>query len=113
MYERNPVNCILPPHILLKLLDSKDKKIKELALHTLLTSAQLRAQRAILGLLSIGTPAGEKRRTIYDARNGEPDPPSGTLARGEGDAPVSDQAINDAYDGLGATYDSYQEIHDR
>lgn len=113
MVHQHPVNCIVPPHILRKLLESKDKKLREIALNTLLTSTQIRAQRNILSLLPTAHSAGQKRRTIYDAKNQAPDPPQGALIRGEGDAPANDVAVNEAYDGLGATYDFYKEVYAR
>jgi len=48
-------------------------------------------------------PAGTKRRTVYDARNGTRLP--GTFARGEGGSASPDATVNEAYDGAGATYD--------
>lgn len=113
MQIRNALSCIVPPHILLKLIESKDKKYRELALQSLLISTQIRAQRNVLSLLPTATAAGEKRRTIYDAQNNEPQPPQGGRVRGEGDSPSSDDAVNEAYDGLGATYDFYRSIFDR
>ena len=84
MVHRCPVSCIVPPHILHKLLESKDRKLRELALSTLLASTRIRAQRNVLSLLPVGTTAGEKRCTIYDAKNFEPYPPQGCsyVARG-------------------------------
>jgi Zn-dependent metalloprotease len=113
MCDRRPFECIVPPHILERLLESKDRHVREAALKTLLTSTQIRTQRSLVGALPGGTAAGEKRRTIYDAKNMEPDPPSGTLIRGEGDQPSRDAAVNEAYDGLGATYDFYRQVLDR
>ena len=113
MCNRLPFACIVPPHILEKLLESKERHVREAALKTLLTSTQIRSQRSLLAALPGVTTAGEKRRTIYDAKNLEPDPPSGTLARGEGAKAVKDAAVNEAYDGLGATYEFYREIFGR
>ena len=113
MAHRSSVNCIVPPHILRKLLDSKDRKLREIALNTLLASTQIRAQRDILSLLPNPLAAGEKRRTVYDAKNMEPDPPAGTRVRGEEDPPVSDTAVNEAFDGLGTTYDFYKQVLSR
>ena len=53
----------------------------------LLASTQIRAQRGILSLLPNALAADEKRRTIFDAKNLEPDPPQGTRVRGEEDPP--------------------------
>src|SRR5215510_15990504 len=110
MVHRCTMNCIVPPHILLKLLESKDRKLREIALNTLLASTQIRAKRDILSLLPNPISAGEKRRTIFDAKNMEPDPPQGVRVRGEDDGPVSDPAVNEAYEGLGTTYDFYKQI---
>src|SRR5262245_23009325 len=113
MVHRGPVNCIVPPHMLRRLLESKDRKLREIALNTLLASAQIRAERDILSALPNAMSAGEKRRTIFDAKNMEPDPPQGTRVRGEGDPPVGDAAVNEAYDGLGTTYDFYKQVFSR
>ncbi|MFO0949816.1 MAG: hypothetical protein U0835_01425 [Isosphaeraceae bacterium] len=51
------------------------------------------------------------RRSIYDARNDTMLP--GTLVRGEGGPASGDDAVNEAYDGLGATYDLYSEVYNR
>ena len=108
MCHRRPLACIIPPHVFQKLLESQDRRLREAALKTLLTSTQVRSQRTLLALLPGATSAGEKRRTIYDAKTAEPDPPKGTLVRGEGDSPSKDATVNEAYDGLGATYDFYK-----
>jgi Zn-dependent metalloprotease len=50
-------------------------------------------------------------RTIYTAGNQETKP--GHLVRSEGQATGSDQAVNEAYDGLGHTFDFYLEIYQR
>jgi Zn-dependent metalloprotease len=113
MAHRCSVNCIVPPHILVKLLESKDRKLREAALNTLLSSTQIRAKRDLLGLLPNLACAGEKRRTIFDAKNGEPEPPQGERVRGEGDPPVGDSTVNEAFDGLGTTYDFYRQIFSR
>ncbi len=39
------LNCITPPHILRKLLESKDRDVREAALKTLLGTANLRGAR--------------------------------------------------------------------
>ena len=113
MTHRSSLHCIVPPHILRKLLDSKDRKLREIALNTLLASTQIRARRDILGMLPNPPGAGEKRRTIFDAKNMEPDPPQGMRVRGEEDPPVGDAAVNEAFDGLGATYDFYKQVLSR
>jgi Zn-dependent metalloprotease len=108
----NPIHCILPPHILRALLEQQeDRRLRDAALRTLTTTVRLHERRSILGRTAVGTPAGQKRRTIYDAQTGSSLP--GQLVRGEGDPPSSDSAVNDAYDGLGATYDFYHDVFQR
>jgi Zn-dependent metalloprotease len=49
---------------------------------------------------------GQAQRTIYDQEHKEAQTP-GVVARAEGQDPSSDEAINQAYDGLGATYELF------
>ena len=110
---RRCLNCITPPHILEKLLESKDKDIRQAALNTLLTTARLRGERAVRGALAFAAagPAGA-RRTIFDCRNGT-FLPSAVLARTEDGAPSADESVNRAFDGLGSTRDFYREVLER
>lgn len=113
MCDRQPLACIVPPHMLEKILESGDRRLRDAALRTLLTSTQIRAQRTVLALAPTATAAGEKRRTIFDAKHGEPEPPRGVLVRGEGDKASRDAVVNEAYDGLGATYDFFRQVYGR
>ncbi len=76
-------------------------------------SEQVRGQRQTLSIIAaLGvTPAGQKRRAVYDAGHGDGLP--GTLVREEGDGPTDDPAVNEAFDGAGATYDLYDQVFDR
>jgi Zn-dependent metalloprotease len=56
-------------------------------------------------------PSPAPKRSIYDAK-GEQDLP-GKLIRGEGQAAVKDASVNQAYDGLGDTFDFYQKVYER
>ncbi|MGC3022180.1 M4 family metallopeptidase [Brevibacterium sp. FAM 24630] len=51
------------------------------------------------------------QRLIHDAENTEVLP--GTLVLSEGEAPVSDEPVNEAYDGLGAAYALFSEAFSR
>jgi len=107
--ERLPICCILPPHILNKLAESPEHR--ERAFRTLAISEKLRGRREVFAQMAIALPAGQKRRTIYDAQQ-KTDLP-GNLVRGE-DVPVSnDPGVNEAYDFSGATYDFYKEAYNR
>jgi Zn-dependent metalloprotease len=91
---------------------------REAALGTLATDQTLRLARATYGLLESGAhrallSAGvfAKQRTVYDAHGGETLP--GKAVRHEGAPAGRDAAVNEAYDGLGATFDFYAEVFDR
>src|SRR5437867_5517241 len=86
--------CIVPPHILKELAQRGSDAQRERALRSLVHSANLRGQREILSALTIATPAGEKRRTIYDAQHYTNLP--GKLVRGEGGGKSKDVEINEA-----------------
>jgi Zn-dependent metalloprotease len=84
---------------------------RERALRTLVLSERLRERRAVLSLLPGAAPAGQKRRLVFDAKHLTTLP--GTLVRSEGDAATGDDAVDEAYDGAGETYDLYEEAYGR
>jgi Zn-dependent metalloprotease len=95
---------------------SEDSRVRESAIDTLKATAYLRGRRSVLGsvraALPTAVPPGLKR-SIFDCKSQEADPPTGTLVRQEGDPPNADSGVNDAYDGLGATYKLYSEVFHR
>ncbi|MET7397885.1 M4 family metallopeptidase [Dactylosporangium sp. NPDC005572] len=106
-------NCIMPPYILQKLLESGEEDIRRAALGTLVTTAQLRGGRAArAGFAGSAIAPAHGRRTIFDCRNGT-FLPLAVLVRSESDPPVADASVNRAFDGLGATRDFYKEAFDR
>lgn len=109
--NRCPICCIVPPHILENVVVNGNPQQRSWAFQTLNVSAQLRGRRNVVGGVSFAPSPGEKRRTIYDAKNSQQLP--GTLVRGEGSPPSSDEAVNEAYDAAGATYDLFYELFDR
>jgi Zn-dependent metalloprotease len=90
-----------------------DEQQRQWAWQTLITSEQMRGQReAMTFIAAIGTTrTGGKERTVYDARNGGELP--GKVVRAEGGKRSKDPAVNEAYDGAGATYDLYQKVYGR
>src|SRR6185503_387869 len=89
-------------------------RVRDLALNTLEHSERLRGQRemlASLGAVALSTPAGTKRRTIYDLKHGTNLP--GTLVRSEGNPAKKDQQVNEAYNYSGTTYDFYKAVFGR
>jgi Zn-dependent metalloprotease len=59
----------------------------------------------------LSVPAAAKQRTVYDAQNTETLP--GLSVRAEGAPPLADAEANEAYDGLGATFDFFAGAYDR
>ena len=101
MPRRRRCSCLfVPSKVLVQLGD----------LDSALASERLRGHRTALAaaLLAGGVPAGEERRTVYDARHSDRLP--GKLVRGEGDPPTRDPAADDAYDSAGTTYDFYWRV---
>jgi Zn-dependent metalloprotease len=111
----HPLNCILPPHILRAIADRGTAEQQAKANQTLLLTARFREQRQVamasVEVAARTAQAGNKDRNVYDAQHGSTLP--GTLVRKEGDPPVSDVAVNEAYDGAGATYDLYLDTYQR
>lgn len=114
MHKHSGINCFIPPHILKNIATKGTESQKTLAIDTLKISAQMRGRRQALADFSAATfrvASGGKDRIVYDAKNGSSLP--GTIARKEGDAPVADVAINEAYDGSGVTYDLFNDVYKR
>ncbi len=107
----NPVHCIVPPHILDALVASRDAKLRAIGIRSLITSARLKGRRDVFSQAIPALATGTKRRTIYDAKT-ETNLPGG-IVRNEEDSAVADAAVNEAYDGLGATYDLYADAFQR
>jgi Zn-dependent metalloprotease len=102
----------MPPHILRKLLESKDPNIRQAALNTLLSTTRLRGERSVRAAMVGSVAPANGRRTIFDCRHSN-SLPSSKLARSEGGPPSSDAAVNRAYDGFGKTRDFYKEVFER
>ena len=120
MSHRHRCRCcaILPPELLRRIALRGSKRQREAALKTLATDHTLRLARATYQLLDtragrglLGVPAAAKQRTIYDAHGRETLP--GTTVRAEGSKAVADPEVDEAYDGLGATFDFYADVYER
>ncbi len=120
MSHHHSIFCILPPYLLEQVAQNGTEAQSDFAEQTLALSQPIREKRQSL------TPAGRrgytggqpqaavevtKQRSVYTANSGTSLP--GTLVRSEGDAPVADVAVNEAYDGSGATFDLYDAIFGR
>ena len=116
--------CIASPDLLAAVAERGDPEDRRAALRTQAASAALRAQRNALtrllrelgadpeAALGRATRTGG-RRTVYDVDHGGESDLPGKKVRGEGDPPVADTAVNEAYDGAGLTYRFYKAVYDR
>ncbi|MDQ4139994.1 MAG: M4 family metallopeptidase [Bacteroidota bacterium] len=113
--HRHSIFCILPPYILRALAEKGNDKQRSVALKSLsddMTFRSLRIGTRVPSGLNRKRPsaflvAGDKQRTIFSAKNSETLP--GVTVRAEGSPPSGDPAADEAYDGLGATYDFFWE----
>jgi Zn-dependent metalloprotease len=121
--HRHSIFCLVPPHVLRNIAKNGNAHQRESALDTLALDQTARATRLTsemqiegaraLALPSLANPTvpPKPNRSIYDARQSEHLP--GTLARGEGQGKSKDVAVNEAYDGLGATFNFYLKAYGR
>jgi len=117
--RRHPILCIIPPHILRSIGENGNDTQRRLASRTLSVDNTFRALRVARLLAEPRAPhqpnvtvaIGNKQRTISNAGNTESLP--GALVRGEGQPATGDPAVNEAYDGLGATYDLFWDSYRR
>jgi Zn-dependent metalloprotease len=87
---------------------------REMATRMIGLSDQVRdLRRSVLETVSRAKPVAgvQKQRQVHDAEHGSSLP--GRLVRSEGDAPTNDLAVDEAYDGSGATFDLFQEVYQR
>lgn len=113
---RHPILCIVPPYVLAHVARLRDPKLRamaENALHSLALSERYRGERNAIGGIAplVARPSPGKQRIIYDGKHTTRLP--GTVVREEGDDPVRDVSVNEAYDGLGDTYDLYWKVYKR
>lgn len=108
---RNPLNCVVPPRLLWRLVDSDDVHVCAAAMGTLLTTARLRGQRERLAATFAPAGGGGLHRGIFDAGGGSV--VAGKLVRGEAGPASIDRTVNEMYDAFGAVYDLYREVFAR
>ncbi len=110
---RHGVNCIVPPYMLQKLLESSDGEIRKAAMETLLVTTQLSAIRQLIGGTKLAAlSAGNGERTIYNCGHVQ-SLPSATLGRTETGPSSDDDTVNRAFDGFGTTRDFYKQVFNR
>jgi Zn-dependent metalloprotease len=118
----NPIHCIVPPFVLERLAQSRDRRVREHALVNLQLGAQVRATRAIVSTLpsailryGIVAAPGRLRREVYD--QGNRNPPDrylpGKLVRAERGRATGDPAVDEAYNYAGSTWQLYYKVFGR
>ncbi|MDQ1628414.1 MAG: hypothetical protein QOI54_2158 [Actinomycetota bacterium] len=108
------IRCIVPPVILEQIARRGSEPQRERALRALGLDALHRSLRTGAPPRPAPAPAGpgdSPQRTVSTADGGETLP--GRAVRSEGEPPSDDVAVDEAYDGLGATYALYREVYGR
>lgn len=112
-----PRRCAVPPYMLEELhltaqtlAQAEGVRAPDLG-HVLELDEQVRAarHRGLAPRQAITAPSGTLDRTISDAQNAEELP--GLTVRTEGQPPVADPAVNEAYDGIGSVHAFLEEIY--
>lgn len=117
--HQHSIFCILPPDILLRIAKNGNQEQREFALKALAIDSSFRSSRqefSLLGGLKIsheaattGPPAPQI--TIFDSKQTQNLP--GDIARTQGQSPVADVEVNEAYDGLDDTFQFYLNVYQR
>jgi len=121
---RNPLHCVVPPFVLTGVASRGTEHQRDWALRTLNADATIRHARSINAkargrrgireghdaLAAAAAPG--RNRIIWDAENtfqitGIPQ------VRDEDDGPTGDPAVDEAFDGFGATWDFWQQAFSR
>jgi Zn-dependent metalloprotease len=109
-----PCGCaFIPPYIFQNIAATGDLLQRQIAFLNLTAAAELRGERKAFSNFSslLAVAPGVKRRTIYDAENGMTLP--GRMVRSEGEPPLDDDSVNEAYEGTGNLYDFFQRTFQR
>ncbi len=124
MRRPHAVHCLVPPQIFEHILRNGTEEQRAWALDTLLRDQTIRTARIqnaavrgggpregadALAVRAVGRPEDiHPSREIRDAQGRED--VHGVVVRREGDEASPDQAVNDAYDALGYTFDFFKDV---
>ncbi len=119
---RKPVHCIIPEALLRNIAERGDEAQRRAALRTLGVDQTLRTARVEAGARLAGAGARQarvagtlsapsKERVIRDARNGID--LAAAVVRREGDAASGDEAVDEAFEYLGDTWDFFFDVFSR
>ncbi len=123
--HRHPLQCIVPPYMMRKLLESNENNAIALKTYAqnLVLDEQIRSRRQVFG--SIGdlekkalapesfseTPEPKPSREVYSAQNEQKLP--GILLRREDESAPDDKDVNAVFDAAGYTFDFYYALFGR
>ena len=119
--HRHSLACIVPPDLLRDVIRDGSEAERGAAADTLAVDVTFRTLRATfaatvaanqVAMRPMGGRGGQPQRTVYDQGNSDA-LALGTVARTEGQKAVRDAAVNEAYDGFGATYTFFWEVFGR
>ncbi len=120
-HHRSPFACIVPPDLLRDIIRGGNRAEREAAADTIAIDSSFRTLRAAfaatvaaspVAMRAMGGAGGQPHRTIYDQKHSTA-MALGTVARNEGSKATKDPAVNEAYDGFGATYKLYWDVYGR
>jgi Zn-dependent metalloprotease len=119
---RDPLCCVIPDYVLLRIAERGDAEQRSAALGTLAASSTMRsarvqaeARRSVtprapeVGLMALDRPV--KERIVRDAQGTTER--RGAIVRQEGDPDVGDPAVDEAFEYLGDTWDFYFDVFAR
>ncbi|MET1079800.1 MAG: M4 family metallopeptidase [Pseudomonas sp.] len=115
-HPRNPLFCIIPPYVLDEIVhkgspDQRAKALRTISVDNTFRALRMAAPPTPRSSLPTGQASRQKRRTVFTADGSQELP--GRSVRIEGQGPTDDIAVDEAFDGLGATYDFFHDIFDR
>ena len=103
---------VIPPYLLERLVQLAPPAVRQSAAQTLRVDMTLRPpSRAVPRAPPVVTGEAAPQRAIHDAAQGMRLP--GILVRSEGTPAVSDVAVNEAYDHLGASWQLFHDVFNR
>lgn len=120
--RHHPLFCIIPPHMLEKIIENGTPEQRAWAEKTLASTVDMQHNREAIAKGEIPSgggvamepetaAGGNKQRFVYTANFGSSLP--GQLVRQEGSQPSGDAAVDEAYDGAGYTYDLFWNTYQR
>lgn len=113
---------IVPPYVLARMIEEGTAELRASAVRALAVSERIRERRAVTRRLvrqdpqvaaALLAPQAGMQQTVCDVNHGSQGALPGAKVRSEGDPPVADEAVNEAYGGAETIYDFYQSVFHR